>query len=610
LSGFIAILNGDGAPVDAALLRASIDLPPFESPCEVWTGGPFGVACSPLDQGARDAASKRSRRDALLSDASCVIAFDGRLDDRASLVQRLANGLHADETTDVELVAAAYARWGTSSPRYLFGDFAFCVWDVRRRTLFAARDHFGVKPLFFSRIGHALVVSNALRAIRRHPRIPDRLDDQTVGDLLLFGLGMDPSRTSFAGVSRLPPAHVLTCRADDVTPRIERYWALEIEEASPDRNIDEAADEFGSVFRGAVRDRLRGGPIGIFMSGGLDSSSIAVTAAGELGTSAHTALHAFTGVYDEVADDEERYYSSIVAAVLDIRIDHIPLDGYAFFDRWDRDRLPPEPTTEPLITTTVDMLERVAGHGAAILTGDGGDPLMRPSTLASQLGRVPIGRLLAGLWRCRHAGSFPPIGIRSSMLRWMRGTPSESPVPMWLATSLQRTYDARARWIDVMKQRHANRGARSAAINAVVDPWWTSLFEGYDPGATGKPVAFRYPFFDVRLVNIALRLPSFPFCVNKHVLRTAMRGRLPDLVRLRAKAPLAFAPQSVHGKWSVDDAVRALDSAPVIDEYVDRRAFASSVRPADLFTDRAPGSLAAVCLATWLRCSTSAVTTA
>jgi asparagine synthase (glutamine-hydrolysing) len=160
-----------------------------------------------------------------------------------------------------------------------------------------------------------------------------------------------------------------------------------------------------------------------------------------------------------------------------------------------------------------------------------------------------------------------------------------------------------------MTQRHIDRGARSAAINAVIDPWWTSLFEGYDPGATGKPVAFRYPFFDLRLVNVVLRLPSFPFCVNKHVLRTAMRGRLPDLVRLRPKTPLAIAPESVHGTWSVDDAVRSLDSAPGIDEYVDRRAFKANIGPAGLFTDRAPGTLAAVCLATWLRCSTSAVTT-
>ena len=89
MSGFLAILNGDGAPVDAALLRTSIDLPPFESTPELLIQGPFGVACSPMAERTSGAGRDR-RRDAFLSDDRYVIAFDGRLDDRLTLCRQLA----------------------------------------------------------------------------------------------------------------------------------------------------------------------------------------------------------------------------------------------------------------------------------------------------------------------------------------------------------------------------------------------------------------------------------------------------------------------------------------------------------------------------------------
>jgi hypothetical protein len=105
---------------------------------------------------------------------------------------------------------------------------------------------------------------------------------------------------------------------------------------------------------------------------------------------------------------------------------------------------------------------------------------------------------------------------------------------------------------------------------------------------------------------VALRLPSFPFCVNKHVLREAMRGRLPDTVRLRPKTPLVVVPETFHGQWPVAAAVRAIEAAPGIERFVDVSTFAATVRSDSLFSDRA--TLAAVGLAMWLRCaSTNAV---
>jgi asparagine synthase (glutamine-hydrolysing) len=123
----------------------------------------------------------------------------------------------------------------------------------------------------------------------------------------------------------------------------------------------------------------------------------------------------------------------------------------------------------------------------------------------------------------------------------------------------------------------------------------------------GSPVAMSYPFFDARVIEAALRVPSFPLCANKRILREAMRGTLPEAVRVRPKTPLAVIPESFHGEWSLADAVRAIDAVPEMRFYVDRLKFETTVNQADLFTSRAPGTLAAVSVATWLRCSSNAV---
>jgi asparagine synthase (glutamine-hydrolysing) len=599
MSAFAAILNTDGAPVDGWLLRAMLNGAPHDPlHATVGTVDAVGLGSTPL-RSSHHVEKTPGGGDRVR------IVMDGRLDDRAALVRQLEADLDRvlDAASDAELILAAYERWGVDCASRLLGDFSFCIWDVGRRQLVCARDHFGVKPLYYARVGSAVVISNVLRSIRRYPGVSDRLDDLAVGDVLLFGLAMDPSRTMFADVSRLPPAHVLVGSGSGVQ-RLHRYWTLDPPDTRRHPDNGEPVEEFAAALHVAVADRVRGGPIGVLMSGGLDSSSVAAVAAGVLGASAPESLRAFTGIYETVAADEERYYSSLVAARLNIAIEYLPLDGYTLFDRWDNGGLPPEPTTEPMTATTADLLSRAAKHGAAVLTGDGGDPLLLPSTLINQIGKLPFSRLMTGLWTSLRAHARPPIGLRSSLLGHLQA--SATPVPSWLAEPLLQSFDPRARWAEITTQRSVDRGPRSAAVNSLTDPWWPSTFETYDPGATGRPVDMRYPFFDVRLVDVGLRLPSFPFCVNKQVLRSAMSGMLPDDVVRRPKTPLAVLPETFHGQWSVAAAVQALAAAPAIEQYVNIQQFEAAVRPGCLFTDRAPGTMAAVSLAMWLRHSAAA----
>ena len=599
----VAILNADGAPVDEPLLHTMMDVSPYRRPPDhqVWASAPVGLGFSPLGTAHRGIDTTQP----FSLDERLWAVLDGRLDDRATLVRNLDRHVNRDleSASDVELTLAAYEVWGTGCARQLIGDFAFCIWDAERRLLFCARDHFGVKPLYYARVGAALVVSNVLRSIRRHPAVSGGLNDNAIGDFLLFGLCMEPSHTSFADIARLPPAHTLTLPSSSSVPHVERYWTLRPGPEVRYQEPQEYIQQFSTALETAVRDRLRGGPVGILMSGGLDSSSVAATAAGVLGPSAApTAIRAFTAVYDTVAEDDERRYSSLVAEALGIEIEHLAVDSYRLFDRWNKDLLPAEPSSEPMTATMAELLERASRHGGVVLSGDGGDSILLPSDVASHLGRVPLGVLAGDLWRSVwRARTLPPLGVRSAVREWIH-RPATG-VPAWLAEPFLRRFDAHARWTEIGVMRAAADRTRGVALSDIRDPWWTSTFESHDPGATQKPVELRYPFFDVRLVSLALTLPSFPWCVDKEILRTAMDRRLPEPVRVRPKSQLAAGATAVHGCWTWTQATAAIEAVPVMAHYVDIRKFQTNARPDGLLTGDEPGTLAAVALATWLRCA-------
>jgi asparagine synthase (glutamine-hydrolysing) len=585
-----AILNVDGAPVDEAVLRALMDVPPYRSPTNtlLTIDGAIGLGFAPLPTQPAD--HRRTQPGCL--DGRLAAVMDGRLDDRDSLTSVLG------DASDVDLVLRAYDRWGEECVSRLTGDFAFCVWDVGRRRLFCARDHFGIKPLYYARAGNTLVVSNVLGCVRRHPSVSSRLSDEAIADFLLFGLCVEPAQTTFAGVSRLPPAHRCTWMANGLQ-RVERYWRLQPGELARHADPREYVERFSSLFRAAVADRIRTEPVGVLMSGGLDSSSIAAVAAHvRAQASPPRGIHAFTVVYDAEARDEERQYSSIVARSIGIGITHMNADEYEPFERWDEREGPPEPTLEAMTAVMADLLDLASAHGGAVLTGEGGDPLLLPSTVLGHLGRVPIAALAADLWRAGRAGAIPPLGLRSMVRRRLAGSDE---IPSWLTDQLRVTCDARARVEEIRSRRSAGGGARSTALNDVVDPWWTSTFEGLDPGATQRPVEVRYPFFDVRLVSFALTVPSFPWCLNKRILRSAMHGRLPESIRTRPKTPLQADPAGRRGRWSAHRAARLFEATPDVARYIDVAKFRSAVRHESLLTDQSPGTWAAISLANWMR---------
>ena len=210
------------------------------------------------------------------ADAGLLFAGDVRLYNRAELISELDQPKNDAEPSDLELARLAYARWNDAAPRHLIGDFAFAAWNERTRTLFAARDHLGARPLYYCVLADGVAVASDVRQLLAlFDRPFDQVDDRQVGDWLTVAI-RDPRRTLFKGIHRLPPGHRLTCDAGG--SHDSRYWSPPSEPRQAG-SYEETCERLRETFRRAVRDRLESDhPIIAHSSGGFDSSTIVMMA--------------------------------------------------------------------------------------------------------------------------------------------------------------------------------------------------------------------------------------------------------------------------------------------------------------------------------------------
>ncbi|HSE32631.1 MAG TPA: asparagine synthase-related protein [Pyrinomonadaceae bacterium] len=422
---------------------------------------------------------------------------NARIDGRQELIHKL--GLTANESiTDEELILHAYEAWGTDCVKYLIGDFAFAISDGQQ--LFCARDHFGVKPFFYTHVDGNFNFSSTLNELRG---VSNTLNEIAVGDYLLFGVNQDNSTTIFGDIQRLPPGHTLTVANNEI--KVRCYWTPSLPAEVRFRDSESYVERFSELFSRAVKDRLRTDRVAISMSGGLDSTSLAAIAC------EHTSVAGFTVVYDKLIPDEERHYSTLAGEHLGIPVTHLNADRYSLFDG-EMDQ--PEPFLVSALTGQFnDLLRLCAEFSSVALTGYDGDALMHEPEPASFRIKTRIRRML-----------------RSADL-----------LPEWVDESFAKQTNLQERWEQFWSNR-VDAGKRPAAMRTLNSKIWTSLFEGYDRGATKLNLDVRHPFLDIRLIEYLLAIPTKPWCVNKHILRRAMSNKLPTAVLNRPKTGLKDDP--------------------------------------------------------------------
>jgi len=195
---------------------------------------------------------------------------------RALRRELMARGHVFRTAGDAEVVLHLYEERGDGAVEALRGEFAFALWDRRRRRLLAARDRMGVKPLCWTETADGLLLASEEKALLRHPEVPARADAEAVHQYLLAGVSWPP-RTLFAGIQALPPGHLLTCDAGGV--RLRRYWEIPLAGPAPGE-VEAAVERAGERLAQAVVERLDADvPVGAALSGGLDTSAIVALAA-------------------------------------------------------------------------------------------------------------------------------------------------------------------------------------------------------------------------------------------------------------------------------------------------------------------------------------------
>jgi asparagine synthase (glutamine-hydrolysing) len=537
--GFFAVFNSDGAPVDTERMHAQHD----EVPRNVKLLGLARQTALMWEDPDTDLEDKDVRHAVELDERFWLLGRI-RLDERDDLCAVLS----ASETEpDALLCVRAYARWGQNCVDHLRGDFCFALWDEVRQTLFCARDHLGVRPMFYGRVKNNWLVSDSLDTVARCSGLTRELDDLWIADFLINGYCVDFDRTVYKDIKRLAPAHTLV--ASRGGSAVKRYWTLELDEPIAYRHESEYLDHFHEVLARAVKDRLPPGRVGIKMSGGLDSTTLAAKALEVTGDASRVV--AFTNYFEHLIPDEEPHFSALVAKKL--KLTHILLavdDAYdpQLSDLNIQTQEPGGPSARNTFRRVVET--EMASQTKVWFYGEGPDNALTfewQSYLRWLIDRrdwVRLGYAVAQYVRDKQAREWL-MTIKKLSLRFSPAEMIAQPgVPQWMHKDLVKRLDLGARAHDSVYLRGQTHPWRPRAIASFTNASWQPYLEYHDAATSGTSLDCRHPFLDLRVLTFMLRTPPIPWARRKRLIRDAMRGVLPEQVVTRDKAPLVADPRT------------------------------------------------------------------
>ena len=547
-----------------------------------------------------------------MSDATgdLTIAFNGEIFNYVELRDELsARGRRFRTDSDTEVLLHLYDEMGEDCLSALNGDFAFALWDRRRRRMLLARDRMGVRPLFHARRGETFYFASEIKALLEVPGIDAAIDPVALDQIFTLWAPIAP-RTAFRDIHELEPASLMIVDESGVTTR--PYWSLEYpdRDESP-RSTDEraAADELRALLTDATRIRMRADvPVGAYLSGGLDSSITSALAAGM----APSGLNTFSVTFDSAEHDESAFQQEMAAA-LGTRHSAVACregDIAAVFPEVIRSAERPIIRTAPAPLYSLARHVREAGL-KVVLTGEGADEvfagydIFKEARVRRFCARQPGSRLRPHLFR----KLYPYLpGLRQQSAEYLAsffGVDGELDDPLFshrprlngtaaaklffsgdLRASLA-GYDAAeelaARLPPAFRRWHPLHQAQYLEARFLL-PGYILSSQG-DRMAMAHGVEGRFPFLDHRLVEFAAALPpgmKLKGLVEKHILREATKDLLPPAIHRRTKQPY-----------------RAPDSrsfvGPAAPDYVRAALSEHELRAAGLFNAKAVAKLYEKC---------------
>ncbi len=507
-------------------------------------------------------------------DGTVWVTYNGEIYNHAELRRELeARGHQFQTRCDTEAIVHAYEEWGTHCVDRFRGMFAFVVWDQRRRQLFAARDRLGIKPLYYVHDRGLLLCASEAKSLFASGLVQPELAWEGLPEFLALGHRAGDG-TLFRGVQKLMPGHHLIWREGAI--QIEQYWDVPLPEPSAPQREEDLVEEFQSLFEEAVRLRLMSDvPLGVFLSGGLDSSAIAATMAAQMSAPVQTFSVGF----------ESQYYSEfeharVVAQAIGAEHHETvlkPDDALRLLPRlvWHEDEPIRFPAAVPLY-----QVSRLAEESVkVVLTGEGSDELFAGydrhwATDVNLRWGPRYGRVVPDWFRDRC--------VRPTLWRW--------PLPLSVKKKISHTFVAHsqrpeeiifdnfyaifpprvhadlfsaAAWDQLRSVRaygdvlKFDRGARAgSALERQLyfdqKSYLVELLTKQDRMSMATSIESRVPFLDHKLVEFAARVPAHMKLrgrIGKYLVKRGLRKMLPASIVDRPKMgfPMPLGHWFRHG---------------------------------------------------------------
>ena len=551
MSGFFFLLRTDGRAVEERLLHniaSSLEFRGLDA-TSVWAKGHFGGCFTWMRTGP----AVQAKQQPVSLDDRLWLWGDVRLDARRELRQEIAETADgADEdTTSEELLLRAWEKWGVASLEKVIGDFSFALWDAREETLWCARDFVGPRPFYYAHVGKTFCCSNTLEVLRLAPEISGELDEKFLGDFFLEGWNVEPSRTVYRDIHRLPAGHLLKFVGGSA--EVRRFRKLPIEEPIRLKRADDYVNAYLDVLGLAVKERLPEGAAALYLSGGLDSGSVCAVAGQLAGKNGRKRLRAFTFSWNPFFDDPEPAFAQLTAEHLGIAHEILGETKLVPFEGTGTEQATtPEPSDQMFFQRDQRQWKKIAAHANVVLSGDGGDDVLTGQgwpylvELNKRGDWAEIVRAFGGYFWTRRR--FPALrgGFRRKLQHLLGADDPFKGYPSWLDPEFEARANLRQRWLAQRNRRDSSEHPyHPEAYRALHSGYWASVLETEDAGWNRVRLETRAPLLDLRVLKFLLRLPPVPWCMDKELPRRAMRDLLPAKIVDRRKTPLRRDPVEV-----------------------------------------------------------------
>jgi asparagine synthase (glutamine-hydrolysing) len=483
------------------------------------------------------------------------IVFNGEIYNHQAVRRELESAGHRYRTrSDTETIVHAYEQWGDAAVEHLRGMFAFAIWDAPARRLLLARDRLGVKPLYWAIANGRLLFASEIKAILASGLMRAVANDQALPELLSTRY-LSGTETLFKGIHRLQPGHTLVFENGSVV--IQRYWDIPTGpsqqlSAVPDRDM---VAQFRERLEEAVRIRLMADvPLGMFLSGGLDSSAIAAL----MSRMVDRPVQTFSVAFEQRAFSELEYARQVARAI-GAESHEIVIDDQDFFGAlprliWHEDEPIAHPSSVPLYFVSALARERVK----VVLTGEGSDELL------AGYGKYP--RALAN-WRAAAAYEFVPAPVRT----WIADAVVPK-LPARLGRYARRSFLAMGRTPEAMffdnfaaigLRRQAALLAPSFAELATPDRAYGASRTFFDAPNGASTILDRLLYTDMKTYLVELLMKQ-----DQMSMAASIESRVPfldhQLVEFAAGLPQRMKLRGLSTKWILREAVRDLLPADIL----------------------------------------------